>query len=213
MAKGILPQITRGKRERPLAISRIDGFPGISNSEVDNEGNLEERQALEDGLPDLLDADPPEHMSPVARMLWTDLLPAFLEARLLKTIDVAAFEAMCEAYADCVTYRKAIAELRSPWLKMTDEDGEVISLRAHPALAALQDADRRFRSWLVEFGMTPSSRAAMWGPRRHGRQPLPRVGDEELGLEDLSDDERRALREMLDRRRTTTEALAHEQRR
>ncbi len=31
--------------------------------------------------------------------------------------------------------------------------------RVQPAYTALQDADRRFRAWLVEFGVTPAARS------------------------------------------------------
>jgi phage terminase small subunit len=31
--------------------------------------------------------------------------------------------------------------------------------RLHPAVSVMQDADRRVRSWLTEFGKTPSARS------------------------------------------------------
>ena len=44
--------------------------------------------------------------------------------------------------------------------------------RAHPALAVRADLDRRFHSWLVEFGCTPSSRTKVaTEPQRHAHDP------------------------------------------
>ena len=30
---------------------------------------------------------------------------------------------------------------------------------SHPAVAVMQDADRRIKAWVAEFGMTPSARS------------------------------------------------------
>ena len=44
--------------------------------------------------------------------------------------------------------------------------------RLHPAVGALQDADRRIKSWLIEFGQTPSARSRIkvegYEPDEHG---------------------------------------------
>lgn len=189
------------------------GWPGqvAGSAQVsydDGDGDIVARLRAEDRLPDLLDAEPPQHMTPVAKMLWAELLPAFLEARMLKTIDVGAFEALCEAYSECCRYREQIAD-DNYFYETRDQAGNVRYV-THPALPALQDADRRFRGWLVEFGMTPSSRAAMSSPRRgHGGVPPP--NDDDLGLAELSDEERAALAELLERRRITVEATAHDE--
>jgi phage terminase small subunit len=31
--------------------------------------------------------------------------------------------------------------------------------RLHPAVSVMQDADRRIKGWLIEFGQTPSARS------------------------------------------------------
>jgi phage terminase small subunit len=40
------------------------------------------------------------------------------------------------------------------------KDGSVMH-RSHPAVAAIQDADRRIKGWLIEFGETPSARSRL----------------------------------------------------
>ena len=76
---------------------------------------------------------------------------------VLTVADAAAFECLCEAYADKLAARDELKAFGSSYYR-TAKDGAVMH-RPHPALAVVQNADRRIRAWLVEFGMTPSARS------------------------------------------------------
>jgi phage terminase small subunit len=54
----------------------------------------------------------------------------------------------------------ARAELKAfgSWYYETTTQHGRIMRRAHPAVGVLQDADRRLKGWLAEFGMSPSAR-------------------------------------------------------
>jgi len=63
---------------------------------------------------------------------------------------------LCETYADREKARKHLE--RKGWYQtVTTISGDRVE-RPRPAVAVYQDADRRYRSWLIEFGLTDASR-------------------------------------------------------
>jgi P27 family predicted phage terminase small subunit len=77
---------------------------------------------------------------------------------ILAEPDALALELLCEAYADYLAAARELKDFGSAYYETTTEKGGTM-YRAHPALAAKADADRRIRGWLAEFGLTPSSRS------------------------------------------------------
>lgn len=100
----------------------------------------------------------PVHMSDRARETWGYVSGLLDRMGVLAEVDAVALEMLCEAYAD---YLAATAELEtfgSHYYSTMTQQGDRMH-RAHPAVAQKNDADRRIRAWLAEFGMTPSARA------------------------------------------------------
>lgn len=63
---------------------------------------------------------------------------------------------MCDIYADILQLRETIAIEGRTYTTKT-QMGDFL-IKANPAVAMLADADRRFKSYLVEFGLTPAAR-------------------------------------------------------
>ena len=105
---------------------------------------------------------PPPDLSPLAREIWSDLVPGLAEYRLLTSVDIPALALMAEAMAEYQQVRKILDdEGRYFTVDITNKQGDVLGHRRqrHPAIQDLQTLNDRIQAWLVEFGMTPSSRA------------------------------------------------------
>jgi P27 family predicted phage terminase small subunit len=74
---------------------------------------------------------------------------------VLTVADTLALERLCDIYADILQLRDTIAVEGRTYTVQT-EGGFLI--KANPAVSMLADADRRFKSYLVEFGLTPAAR-------------------------------------------------------
>ena len=96
---------------------------------------------------------PPDHLSDVAKQEWQHMGEQLVKLGLLTTIDRSAFAAYCVVYARWVEVEKA--------LKTT---GPVVrSAGGHPMLSPFYTVANQsliqMRAYLIEFGMTPSSRS------------------------------------------------------
>jgi P27 family predicted phage terminase small subunit len=100
----------------------------------------------------------PAHLSDKAREAWSYVSDHLDRMGALTKVDALALEALCEAYADYLAARATLAEFGSNYYETVNAQGGVMH-RPHPAVAVMQDADRRIKAWFVEFGMTPSSRS------------------------------------------------------
>lgn len=100
----------------------------------------------------------PGHVTETAREAWGYVSGMLDRAGVLTEIDAPALESLCEAYADLRAAREALKAFGSRYYETISQSGGVMH-RPHPALSDMQDADRRIRAWLVEFGMTPSARS------------------------------------------------------
>ncbi len=74
---------------------------------------------------------------------------------ILTVADTLALERLCDIYADILQLRLTIADEGRTYTVQTDGG---FLIKANPAVAMLADADRRFKSYLVEFGLTPAAR-------------------------------------------------------
>lgn len=100
----------------------------------------------------------PEHMSDRAREAWGYVSGLLDRMGVLTEVDALALEMLCETYADYLAAKVVLEGLGSNYYTTATGEGAVMH-RAHPALAQKNDADRRVRGWLSEFGMTPSARS------------------------------------------------------
>jgi P27 family predicted phage terminase small subunit len=76
---------------------------------------------------------------------------------VLTEADTYALERGCAVYAEILTYQRLVDESGATYTTTSTQGDTVI--KANPAVAMLADADRRFKAWLVEFGLTPAARS------------------------------------------------------
>lgn len=151
----------KGRKPTPSHLKLVRGNPG--------------KRAFTKGEPKPRRERPsaPSHMSDKARETWGYVSGILDRMGVLTEADAIALEMLCEAYADYLAARKAITDFGSNYYETVSESGSVMH-RAHPAVAVVQDADRRIKAWLAEFGKTPSSRSRVKGNGEKEEDPADR---------------------------------------
>lgn len=135
----------KGRKPTPTYLKLVKGNPG--------------RRPLNEAEPKPRRERPgaPAHISDKAREAWGYVSGLLDRIGVLTEVDAIALEMLCEAYAEVLEARAALKTFGSNYYTTVGKDGGLM-YRAHPAVAVLQDADRRIKSWAAEFGMTPSAR-------------------------------------------------------
>lgn len=98
----------------------------------------------------------PEELSPDAEWLWDRVIEQMSTVGLLKPIDGAALEALCETFA---RWREAVRFRRERALLGKNSQGVV----AAPWIGIEERASKEFRSWCAEFGITPAAERNLTG--------------------------------------------------
>lgn len=111
--------------------------------------------------------DPPMWLGPLAGEIWHELGAQLVDVGSLRTSDLLAFEALCEAGAQM---RLAGQLLHSQGLVTSGSKGQDV---AHPAIQIWRGAQLELRQWCNRFGLDPSSRTA------RGAEQMP--GDDDPG--------------------------------
>jgi P27 family predicted phage terminase small subunit len=112
-------------------------------------------------------------MSDKARETWGYVSGLLDRMGILTEVDAVALEMLCEAYADYLKARDDLDAFGSNYYETVNQSGGVMH-RAHPAVAVMQDADRRIKAWLAEFGMSPSARTRVKGDGEQEEDPADR---------------------------------------
>lgn len=150
--------MAKGRKPKPSRIKAIEGNPGkrpINAKEPKPKGEL---------------PPAPAHLRAGARKAWARLASRLETSGIATAIDAIALEVLCEAYADLLEARRKLKRFGSNYYETVNQAGGKMH-RAHPALAAVRDADRRLRGWLAEFGMTPSARSRVDAAGQEGADP------------------------------------------
>lgn len=114
------------------------------------------------------DAPPPDWLSERGREAWTDLLPLLRGMKVATVADPTALALLCDALAEYVEARSVVAEQGAIyWTR-----GKVEMQRTHPAVAIAQDAWRRAKTMLSEFGLTPAARSRVSSASGEEQDPL-----------------------------------------
>lgn len=92
----------------------------------------------------------PVELSPDADWLWDRVVDQMMTVGLLKPIDAAALEALCETFA---RWREAVRFRRERALLGKNSQGVV----AAPWIGIEERASKEFRAWCAEFGITPAA--------------------------------------------------------
>jgi P27 family predicted phage terminase small subunit len=141
-----------GKRPLPTAIKKLRGNPGhraINHAEP----------VPANGAPDI-----PQGLSELAIAEWNSIVPALEQLGVLSKIDGKALGAYCECYAEWVQARKEVTD-RGILIReaVYDKNGEEIGhkLKRNPAISIKNEALKLMKSFVIEFGLTPASRARL----------------------------------------------------
>ena len=138
----------RGRKPVPSHLKVVSGNPGRRPINKSEPKPVRSRPAA------------PSHMSGKAQETWGYVSAILDRMGVLTEADAIALEMLCEAYADHLSARATLSERGSHYYETTNQSGDVMH-RAHPAVAVMQDADKRIKAWLAEFGKTPSSRSRL----------------------------------------------------
>lgn len=133
-----------GRRPTPTPLKLVKGNPG--------------KRPLNESEPVPIRAlpSPPVHMSDEATVAWGRLAKLLDQMGVLTEADGFGLERLAETYAEILRYRSLI-EADGETYTTKGTSGDTL-IKANPAVAMLADADRRFKSYLVEFGLTPAAR-------------------------------------------------------
>jgi len=137
-----------GRKPRPTAIKILEGEPN------------KDRINLNEPKPRLSIPTCPAHLSGAARYEWRRIVPELEALGLLTQVDRAALAGYCQAYGRWVIAERKLSELssmspdRMAFLYKTTNGNLIIN----PLLSVANKAMEQMHKFLIEFGMTPSSR-------------------------------------------------------
>ena len=134
----------RGPKPKPTALKLLHGNPGHRPL------NADEPQP-EKAIPDC-----PEHLDAPARLEWERLTPELFRLGLLTRIDAAALAAYCQAYS---RWQEAEGVIASEGI--TAVNLKTGCVHVHPAVSIAKESMRLVREFMVEFGLSPASRARL----------------------------------------------------
>jgi P27 family predicted phage terminase small subunit len=139
------------RRPKPTFLKEIAGNPGGRPL------NMQEPKPPS-GVPEM-----PKGMGVAAKRHWRKWTHQLLEVGVMTTVDGVALEQACVSAALAEKYRNvALAEpmVNEP---VTSKDGELVGFKTkpNPAFAAYIAASKNVKAYLIEFGLTPASRAKL----------------------------------------------------
>ncbi|EMA1799431.1 phage terminase small subunit P27 family [Cronobacter turicensis] len=134
-----------GRRPKPTHLKVVTGNPGKRALNKN-----EPKPARE--IP-----SPPSHLTDWGKTAWGKLTVLLDGMGVLTVADSLALERLCDLYAEILQLRQ-IVDIEGRTYTTKTQMGDFL-IKANPAVAMLADADRRFKSYLVEFGLTPAARS------------------------------------------------------
>jgi P27 family predicted phage terminase small subunit len=139
-----------GRRPLPTAVKRARGNPGKRKP-----NDAEPSPAP--GVPEM-----PAGLPLAAAEEWKRIVPELETLGVLTRVDRAALAAYCHAYARWFEAEQEVLALgivvREPIL-IAGEPTEFCRYKKNPAVSISEGAMKLMKAFLVEFGMTPSSRS------------------------------------------------------
>lgn len=124
----------------------------------------------------------PGHLKGDALNCWNRVTDLLMKRHQLTLDSLESLVCLAETYGDRAKLRRVIE--RKGWtMEVTTTVGATVE-RARPEVAMYQDADRRLRAWLIEFGLTDASRGKVNAVAPRG--PLPETGKQPAESEKAS---------------------------
>lgn len=133
----------RGRKPKPTHLKLVAGNPG---KRAINRKEPKPRREI---------PSPPDHLSDRARVAWGSLSTKLDRLGVLTELDDLALERICELVDEIVALKLDIRR-HGRTVKQGPSKGKL-----RPEVRVLSDACKRLRLWMVEFGLTPSSRARL----------------------------------------------------
>lgn len=130
-----------GRKPKPTELKKLDGNPG--------------KRPLNLGEPTPTVKKPtcPAHLVGEARKEWNRMVKLLMALKLLTEIDRAALAGYCQAWARWIEAEKKIAD---DGMTIETDKGNLIQ---SPYVGIANQSMKQMRAFLIEFGMTPSSRS------------------------------------------------------
>jgi P27 family predicted phage terminase small subunit len=131
---------TPGRKPKPTALKVLEGNPG--------------KRDLNEGEPKPLPIAPdcPEWLVDEAKEVWNKLTPVLERMGVLTEADEIALAAVCSLYIRYKDLEKIIDD------KGYTEKNSRSGVKAVPEFAMSRDCLKLLKSFITEFGLTPSSR-------------------------------------------------------
>lgn len=104
----------------------------------------------------IVGAKPPSWVRGRARRAWSQISVLLIDMRVLTVADVPALSLLCNVLAEYIEASEAVRKFGMTYESST-QNGTIIRPRPEVAIAA--DSWRRAMAAMVQFGLTPSSRA------------------------------------------------------
>lgn len=118
----------------------------------------------------------PGHMDQLAKTVWKKTAKTLDQLGVLSDTDLQTLENYCETYARIRRLRAEIKGLGSTAYQSVKPDGEVL-WKAYPQVSQLDSAERNFRSFAVELGLTPAARTKVQAKeQKDDNDPLEKYG-------------------------------------
>jgi P27 family predicted phage terminase small subunit len=143
----------KGRKPKPGAIKELHGT------------DRKDRQRGDEPKPAAALPEAPTHLSVVARAEWDRIAPELLALGLLSKLDRAALAAYCTAWGRWVEAENIVRE-HGP---IINNNGQAA---LSPYLAVADRAMKQLREFLVEFGLSPSSRTRVAPTKSPGKPPI-----------------------------------------
>ena len=132
-----------GRKPKPSALKLLQGNPG--------KRGVNKKEPRPSGIPEC-----PSHLDKVAHAEWNRLVPELTRLGLLTSVDRAALAAYCSAYSRWVQAEKMVAKFGT--VIESPKSGYPVQ---NPHVSVANTALDHMRKFLIEFGMTPASRARL----------------------------------------------------
>jgi P27 family predicted phage terminase small subunit len=148
----------RGRRPKPSSIRRLQGNPG--------------RRPIPDDEPKPKRGKPtpPKWLLGEGLNQWREVAQVLDELGVLTVADGFALALLCSAWGDYREASEIIVKEGSTYERMTAAGST--SVVARPEVAIRNDAWKRLKSMLIEFGLTPSSRTGVSVRPQEGKSDL-----------------------------------------
>lgn len=142
-----------GRKPKPTELKKLDGNPG--------------KRPLNLGEPTPTVKKPtcPAHLVGEARKEWNRMVKLLMALKLLTEIDRAALAGYCQAWARWIEAEKKIAD---DGMTIETDKGNLIQ---SPYVGIANQSMKQMRAFLIEFGMTPSSRSRVSVPTADAGDP------------------------------------------